>query len=92
METYFLHDRESFDDWLSTELERKRGAELLPAAATPPPPPVLLRMVADRTERGLAPAPNRPFCWVLDHGALRVLRGESGAALRPLACGSYSGY
>lgn len=34
---------------------------------------------ADLTERGLELTPNRPFCCDRDHGALRVLRGESGA-------------
>lgn len=92
--THFLHDRESFDDCDSTELDRKRGAAVpAPAAAAADIADVdceLLRIVAERTERGLAPAPNSPFCWVRDHGALRVLRGESGALLwRPLAaCGS----
>lgn len=38
---------------------------------------------ADRTDLGLEFTPNKPFCWDRDHGALRVLRGESGALVFP---------
>lgn len=52
-----------------------------------------LRVVADRTDRGLAVTPKSPFCCVRDHGALRVLLGESGAPLlRPLLVPYASGY
>lgn len=72
LSAYFLHDLESFDDWLSTELERNRcGGMLVP----------FFRVVADRTDRGLAVTPNKPFCCERAHGALLMLRGESGARL-----------
>lgn len=52
-----------------------------------------LRVVADRTDLGLAVTPKSPFCCVRDHGALRVLLGESGAPLlRPLLVPYASGY
>lgn len=63
-----LPDRESFDDWLSTELERTRW----PVVALP------LRDVADLTDLGLELMPNSPRCWLFAQPALRVLRGESG--------------
>lgn len=68
MFNYLFTDFESFDDWLSTELERRRCVAGTLA---------LFRDVAERTERGLELTPNKPFCWVRDQGALRVLRGES---------------
>lgn len=83
--SYFRHDLESFEDWLSTELERKRCVVGRMVE--------FLRVVADRTDRGLAVTPKSPFCCVRDHGALRVLRGESGAPLlRPLLVPYASGY
>lgn len=39
------------------------------------------RVDADRTDRGLDVIPKRPRCCDRAHGALRVLRGESGALL-----------
>lgn len=44
----------------------------------------LFRDVADLTDRGLELTPKRPFCCDRDHGALFVLRGESGAFGLPL--------
>lgn len=83
--SYFRHDLESFEDWLSTELERKRCVVGRIVE--------FFRVVADRTDRGLAVTPKSPFCCVRDHGALRVLLGESGAPLlRPLLVPYASGY
>ena len=62
-----LPERESFEDWLSTELERWRW------------PVLAFREDADLTDFGLLVMPNRPRCWLFAHPALLVLRGESGA-------------
>uniref|UniRef100_A0A182IW27 Uncharacterized protein n=1 Tax=Anopheles atroparvus TaxID=41427 RepID=A0A182IW27_ANOAO len=64
-------DRDSFDEWLSTELDRIRA--LLAGA--------LMRVDADRTDFGLELMPNRPRCCERIQGALRVLRGESGGLI-----------
>lgn len=70
---YLLHAFESFDEWLSTELDRIRCVGTLE----------FFRDDADRTDLGLEFTPNKPFCWDRDQGALRVLRGESGALALP---------
>lgn len=74
-DTNRLQAFDSFDEWLSTELERMRCVGML----------TFLRDDADRTDLGLEFTPNRPFWCERDQGALRVLRGESGALL-------YTGY
>lgn len=72
MKAHLLHAFESFEEWLSTELDRMRCVGTLE----------FFRDDADRTDRGLELfTPNKPFWWDRDQGALRVLRGESGAAL-----------
>lgn len=64
-----LPDLESFDDWLSTELDRwRRPVDELP-----------LREEADLTDFGLELIPNNPRCWLFIQPALLVLKGgESG--------------
>lgn len=71
--TNLLHAFESFDEWLSTELDRTRCVGTLEFFLDD----------ADRTDLGLEFTPNNPFCWDRDQGALRVLRGESGALVLP---------
>lgn len=71
--THLLHAFESFDEWLSTELDRMRCVGTLE----------FFRDDAERTDLGLEVTPNKPFCWDRDQGALRVLRGESGALALP---------
>lgn len=51
-EIHLLHAFESFDEWLSTELDRTRCVGTFE----------FFRDDADRTDRGLEFTPNKPFC------------------------------
>lgn len=67
-------ERESFDDWLSTELDLWRW----PVEFVTLP----FRDDADLTDFGLDVMPKSPRWWLFDQPALRVLRGESGVEWR----------
>lgn len=78
--SHFLPDLESFDEWLSTELDRLRWLPSrfrldVPLLVTA----LLTRLVADLTDLGLEFIPNKPRWCDRIQGTLLLLCGESGA-------------